>query len=110
LSLKSAVSAPARSELLGASGYARVLEGELALFVDVAAVGPDHLPGHAHADTLSMELSLFGQRVLVNSGTPLYAAGSERLRIRSTEAHNTLVVAGENSSEVWDSFRVARRA
>jgi hypothetical protein len=32
------------------------------LILDVAPVGPDYLPGHAHADTLSFELSLFGQR------------------------------------------------
>ena len=29
---------------------------------------------------------------------------------RATAAHNTVVVDGEDSSEVWDSFRVARRA
>ena len=26
--------------------------------MDVAPVGPDHIPGHAHADTLSFEWSL----------------------------------------------------
>jgi uncharacterized heparinase superfamily protein len=31
------------------------------------------------------------------------------LRQRSTAAHNTVVVDGENSSEVWGDFRVARR-
>lgn len=29
---------------------------------------------------------------------------------RSTAAHNTVVVDGQNSSEVWGGFRVARRA
>jgi uncharacterized heparinase superfamily protein len=78
--------------------------------VDVGPVGPDHLPAHAHADTLSFELSLFGERVFVNSGTSRYGADSERLRQRGTAAHNTVVLNGENSSEVWSGFRVARRA
>src|SRR5690606_4780416 len=76
----------------------------------MAPVGPDYLPGHAHADTLSFELSLFGQRVLVNSGTSCYGHGSERIRQRGTTAHNTVVVDGADSSEVWSGFRVARRA
>lgn len=80
------------------------------LLVDVAPVGPDYQPGHAHADTLSCELSLFGQRALVNSGISQYGEGEERHRQRSTAAHNTVEVDGENSSEVWAGFRVARRA
>jgi uncharacterized heparinase superfamily protein len=78
--------------------------------MDVAPVGPDYLPGHAHADTLSFELSLFGQRVIVNGGTSQYGQGPERDRERGTPAHSTVTVDGENSSEVWAGFRVARRA
>jgi len=94
-----------------ASGYLGVAweEGNRAL-LDLAPVGPDYQPGHAHADTLSFELSLFGQRVLVNSGISRYGEDAERHRQRSTAAHNTVVVDGENSSEVWAGFRVARRA
>lgn len=92
------------------SGYVRVeLEPAVGLF-DVAPIGPDHLPAHAHADTLSFELSLFGQRWLVDSGCSLYDTGRERLRQRGTAAHNTVVVDEQDSSEVWSSFRVARRA
>jgi len=92
------------------SGYARMVAGEAMLLLDMAPVGPDYLPGHAHADTLSFELSLGGQRVLVNSGTSVYGSSAERLRQRSTAAHNCLVVAGCNSSDVWSGFRVGRRA
>jgi len=95
---------------LGESGYVRVALGEMLALLDVAAVGPDYQPGHAHADSLSFELSLSGRRVLVNSGTSLYGLGPERSRQRSTAAHNTVEVDGENSSEVWSGFRVARRA
>lgn len=92
------------------SGYIRVDQGDIVALLDVGPVGPDYLPGHAHADTLSFELSAYGQRLLVNSGTSLYAAGAERLRQRSTAAHNTVVLDGVDSSEVWSAFRVARRA
>lgn len=95
---------------LSDSGYIRLQDARAVVLLDVAPVGPDYLPGHAHADTLSFELSIDGRRVLVNSGTSEYGDGPERLRQRGTAAHNTVAVDGENSSEVWKAFRVARRA
>lgn len=95
---------------LADSGYVRLASGPSVMLIDAARVGPDYLPGHAHADTLSFELSLGTQRVLVNSGTSRYGTGAERLRQRATAAHNTVVVDGADSSEVWSGFRVARRA
>lgn len=95
---------------LAQSGYVRVAQDEMVALLDVAPIGPDYLPGHAHADTLSFELSVFGQRVLVNSGTSCYGLSPERTRQRETAAHNTVVVDGQSSSEVWAGFRVARRA
>jgi uncharacterized heparinase superfamily protein len=92
------------------SGYVRMVRGPAMALLDVAPVGPDYLPGHAHADTLSFELSVGTQRVLVNSGTSCYGNSAERLRQRGTAAHNTVVVNGLDSSEVWSGFRVARRA
>jgi uncharacterized heparinase superfamily protein len=92
------------------SGYTCITMPNHTLIFDHAAVGPNYQPGHAHADTLSIEWSVGKERVLVNSGTSTYAADRERLRQRKTAAHNTVVVNGEDSSEVWSSFRVARRA
>lgn len=92
------------------SGYVRVEGSHAVALLDVAPIGPDYMPGHAHADTLSFELSLFGQRLFVNSGTSCYGRSAERLRQRGTAAHNTVTIDGENSSEIWDGFRVARRA
>ena len=96
--------------LLADSGYVRMQLGRAVVIADVGPVGPDYLPGHAHADTLSFELSLDGRRVLVNSGTDRYGLGAERLRQRGTAAHTTVTVDGQDSSEVWGGFRVARRA
>lgn len=101
---------PPASRHFAESGYVRLQNERAVALVDVARIGPDYLPGHAHADTLSFELSLDGRRVFVNSGTSVYGTGAERQRQRGTAAHNTVTVAGQNSSEVWSGFRVARRA
>ncbi len=110
--LKLAVGTYPLSELvtLPASGYSRVSMPEHMLLFDHAAIGPDYLPGHAHADTLSIEWSVGLERVLVNSGTSLYGISQERIRQRQTAAHNTVEVDNLDSSEVWGGFRVARRA
>lgn len=92
------------------TGYVRVKAGAAVAFFDLAPVGPDHLPAHAHADTLSFELSLGDRRLFVNTGTSTYEAGERRSWERGTPAHNTAVVDNEDSSEVWAGFRVARRA
>jgi len=108
----SAIAAPGDGMVhLSDSGYIRVQRGtDMVALLDVAPVGPDFLPGHAHADTLSFELSLYGQRVCVNSGTSCYGRSPERLRQRGTAAHNTVTLDQLDSSEVWEGFRVARRA
>ncbi len=92
------------------SGYVRMQRGLGLVLLDAAPVGPDHLPGHAHADTLSFEMSLYGHRIVVNSGTSMYTDSAERRRQRGTPAHSTVTVNGKDSSEVWGVFRVARRA
>ncbi len=92
------------------SGYVRVAQNAVVALLDVAPVGPDYIPGHAHADTLSFELSVSGRRVIVNGGTSEYRDGPVRNWERSTAAHSTVEVAGQNSSEVWGAFRVGRRA
>ena len=96
--------------LLSESGYLRLQKKAAVLLIDAAPIGPSYLPGHGHADTLSFEFSLYGQRVMMNSGTSCYGNSLERQRQRGTAAHNTLIIDGHDSSEVWGGFRVARRA
>lgn len=92
------------------SGYIRIQKDEAVAILDVGKIGPDYIPGHTHADTLSFELSIHGQRVIVNSGTFCYGSNQERQRLRGTAAHSTVTIDGKDSSEVWGGFRVARRA
>ena len=92
------------------SGFVRAQNAEIVVLADVGSVGPSYLPGHAHAETLSFEVSLGSERLFVNSGISTYERGMERAHQRSSPAHNTLIVNGANSSDVWASFRVGRRA
>lgn len=92
------------------SGYICSTADDNKLIFDASAVGPDYIPGHAHADTLSFELSIGKQRAFVNSGTSEYGLSSLRHSQRKTRSHNTVEVDGKDSSQVWSSFRVANRA
>jgi len=76
---------------------------------DAAPIGPDYIPGHAHGDIFSFELSLGGHRVIVDAGVYGYDADDMRRYCRSTRAHNTVEVEGEDQCEFWAAFRVARR-
>ena len=95
---------------LNESGYRMYKKGNYELFVDYAQIGPDYIPGHAHADTFSFLLNIGGKPILVDPGISTYEAGRRRQVERSTSYHNTVVYAKDNQSEVWGGFRVGRRA
>ena len=92
------------------SGFITVKNNNFKIICDVGNIGPDYLPGHAHADTLSFELYVDQIPVFVNLGTSCYGNSDRRLFERSTAAHNTVVMNDCNSSDVWSSFRVGKRA
>jgi hypothetical protein len=76
---------------------------------DAGPIGPDHQPGHGHADTLSFELSNRGRRVVTDTGVYTYDEGSIRSYDRGTAAHNTLQVDELEQTELWAAFRCGRR-
>lgn len=80
------------------------------LIIDCGHIGPEFQPGHAHCDTLSYELALNGDRVIIDSGVHNYESGWRRDYARSTKGHNTVSVDNQEQSEIWGVFRVARRA
>ncbi len=93
------------------SGYIYVKNNSADLYIDVANIGAEYLPGHGHADVLSFELSIDNKRIFVNSGTSTYEESSNLRQLqRSTMFHNTVTIQDQDSSEVWKSFRVGRRA
>ena len=104
----------ASSETLRGScldGSFSVLRGrDVHLVAKVGNIGPDEIPGHSHADSLSFECSFFGKRVIVNRGISTYEVGRTRSIERATRSHSTVEIDGLSSSDVWASFRVGRRA
>lgn len=96
--------------VLEESGYFVARSGVFHLVGDIGLPCPDDLPAHAHADCLSFELAVNGKRAVVDTGTSTYQPGQRRDYERSTSAHNTVEVDGENQTEIWGTFRAARRA
>ena len=96
---------------LSPSGFIRVTQRSCGLvsILDVGEVGPSYNPGHAHADTLSFEMSCEDSRFIVNGGTSSYWSKNRNYE-RSTAAHSTVEINGESSSQIWATFRVAKRA
>jgi len=76
---------------------------------NVGAIGPDYMPGHAHADSLGFEMRVGGRPFIIDCGISTYQICDRRTYERGTSAHNT-VDAGYNSSDVWGGFRVGKRA
>lgn len=96
--------------VLADSGYAVVHIGPFHLVADVGQPGPSSPPGHIHADCLSFVLHMNDRPVVVDSGTSEYGAGPRRSHERSTAAHNTVEIDGQDQSEVFGAFRTGRRA
>ncbi|MBU6428738.1 MAG: heparinase II/III family protein, partial [Cyanobacteria bacterium REEB65] len=97
---------------LAETGYVvlRSHDGQNYAVIDVGEIGPAYQPAHAHCDLLSFELSLFGHRVITDTGVGGYDSLEMRALDRGTAAHNTAIVASEEQSEIWSRFRVGRRA
>lgn len=91
------------------SGLVRLERGPVRTVLRCGPHGPDHQLGHAHADLLSFEVSHGARRIVVDTGTGAYAEGPVRQRLRSTAAHNTVQIDGEELLEAWSSFRSGRR-
>lgn len=90
------------------AGYYCLHGKNIKILMDAGEIAPSYMPGHGHCDALSFELSWCGKPLLVNSGTGQYQ-GELRPYFRSTAAHNTVVIDGEEQSECWGEHRVARR-
>ena len=70
--------------------------GDLHMVIDCADVGTRGRGGHGHNDCLSFELFAFGHTFITDSGTFRYAGPEEERNLfRSTAAHNTAVVDGQ---------------
>ena len=91
-------------------GYRKLTNRAFELFLDAGQIGPDYIPGHAHADTLSFILYHKGHPLIVDRGVSTYEKNELREEERGTASHNTVMVNGREQSDVWGGFRVGRRA
>ncbi|MGY6743449.1 MAG: heparinase II/III domain-containing protein [Cecembia sp.] len=94
---------------LNRSGYRKFQNTNCELVIDVNGISPSYQPGHAHADTFTYCLNYKNKPVVVDTGISSYNLSTRRDYERSTEAHNTIVINGCNSAEVWAGFRVGKR-
>lgn len=95
---------------LSQSGYRKRKKEKYECIVDIANVEASYIPGHAHADTFNFEFHIEKKPFIVDTGLSTYNTGKLRNKERSTKAHNTVEINGENSSDVWGGFRVGNRA
>ncbi len=79
------------------SGFERLVAGRTMVLVDVG-MPPDE--GTAHAGTLSLEVSIGRERLIVNSGARPDAREPWATAQRATAAHSTLIVGDTNSTEL----------
>ena len=90
----------------GAAGTDRI-----GVVFDCGQLGMGPLAAHGHADALSFTLRAFGRDVLVDPGTYDYFSYPEwRQYFRGTRAHNTVVIDGQDQSEMLGPFMWGRRA
>jgi uncharacterized heparinase superfamily protein len=85
---------------LPVGGFYRLQAGRTVLIMDCGPPPPPKLDRFAHAGTLSFELSIGRERMIVNCGAAPAAVGGWSEACRATAAHSTLVIADVNSSEL----------
>src|SRR6185437_2162451 len=72
------------------SGYFGMRDQRIYFVADCGRIAPDDLPAHGHGDVLSFELSVAGERIIVDQGVYEYVAGERRQLARAAASHNTL--------------------
>jgi hypothetical protein len=78
---------------------------EIRLLVDCGPLGYLSLAAHGHADALSFVLNVGDREILVDPGTYAYHTEPEwRRYFRSTAAHNTVCIDGEDQSVQAGNF------
>ena len=100
-----------KSQHFRMGGYCTLRSERVVGVFDCGELGYLSTAAHGHADALSLWLSVDGRPMLVDPGTYAYQEGYEwRDYFRSTLAHNTITIDGENQSEIQGQFLWGRKA
>lgn len=83
------------------SGFRRLANGPMVVIMDAGPPADMEASQKSHAGTLSFEMSVGKQRIIVNSGCAGFLDSKDIYQLsRSTAAHSTVVLAHKNSSEI----------
>jgi hypothetical protein len=111
------VPAAIRPYAFSESGYYLIQRGHrdsvdrISVVFDCGDLGFGAIAAHGHADALSITLRALGSDVLVDPGTYDYFTYEPwRMYFRSTRAHNTVVIDGQDQSEMLGPFLWGEKA
>lgn len=86
-------------------------DGNVKLLMDFGPLGFTSMAAHGHADALAIWLAIGDEYFLVDAGTYAYHSHPEwREYFRSTGAHNTARIDGENQSKMAGRFLWSAKA
>ncbi|MGE0651717.1 MAG: heparinase II/III family protein [Alphaproteobacteria bacterium] len=85
------------------SGFERVTANRTLLIADMGAPPPPGARDHTFAGTLSFELSVGKERLVVNCGGGPGLNATWRQAVRASAAHSTLTLADTNSTEILEA-------
>ena len=105
------------SHAFGDSGFYLLQSGShntndcISVLFDCGQLGFGSIAAHGHADALSFTLKAFGEDILIDPGTYDYFTYPQwRQYFRSTLAHNTIEVDGQDQSVMLGLFLWGKRA
>lgn len=99
---------PRTLSLFPDTGYAVIRRNnDQYLYFDIGHMGPAHLPGHGHADALSVNLFAGGKWRIVDPGVYTYHDSRWRNYFRGTRVHNTITVDDQDQCLFMGGFKVA---
>jgi len=90
-------------------GFERLTANRTCVIIDAGYPPAPGLDDHAHAGTLSFEMSVGRERMIVNCGAHPGDQGAWRAALAATAAHSTICVADTNSSGVVEEGGLSRR-
>ncbi|WP_431857198.1 heparinase II/III family protein [Azospirillum sp.] len=91
------------------TGFERLIAGRTLVLMDAGAPPPPGVDARAHAGTLSLEVSVGKERLIVNCGAHAAPVGPWRAALAGTAAHSTVSMADTNSAEVREDGGLGRR-
>jgi len=91
------------------TGFERLAAGPTVVLLDAGAPPGPGLDRAAHAGTLSFEMSVGVERLIVNCGAHPAEVGPWRAALAATAAHSTAVLADTNSAGVVEAGGLSRR-